>query len=80
MQATTSDYAEELINTEHLSSFSVVEYFCESCGDLTPHHIEESSQQASLCSANATIIPPVSLHECVVCREEQESMIDEFDS
>ena len=80
MEANTSDCVDELVNTEHLITFSVVEYFCDQCGDLTPHHIDDSKKQSTLNSANTILVPPLSIHECVICREEEESMLDEFGS
>jgi hypothetical protein len=80
MEVNTSDCLDELMSTEYLTSFNVVDYFCENCGELTPHHIEEPEQRASLNSSKAILIPPVSKHECVICREEEENMLDGFDS
>ena len=80
METSTSDCIDELVSTEHLVAFSVVESFCDQCGDLTPHHIDDSEKQSTLTSENTTLVPPLSIHECVICREEEESMLDEFGS
>lgn len=80
MESHTSDCVDELISTEHLIAFSVVEHFCEACGDLTPHHIDESKKLSTLSSTDTIFVPPISTHECVVCREEEENSLDGFHS
>ncbi len=78
MPINTNDCADELVSTEHLSTFSVVELFCDQCGDLTPHHIDDYEKRSTLKSADASLVSPLSAHECVICREEKEGMLDEF--
>ena len=80
METDTNDCLDELVSTEHLAAFSIVESFCDQCGDLTPHHIDDSDKQSSSNSEDATLVPPQSTHECVICREEEEGMLDEFSS
>ena len=80
METHTSDCADELISAEHLASFSVVESFCDQCGDLTPHHIDDYEKRSPLKSEDAELVPPLSTHECVICREEEEGIFDEFSS
>ncbi len=79
MESFTNECADELVASEQLNSFSIVEHFCEACGDLTPHHIDESAKQAEKEDQNEEpiLIPPISTHECVICREEEETHINE---
>ena len=76
METSISDCVDEFVNAEHLGVFSVVESFCDQCGDLTPHHIDDSEKQPTLDQTNTTLVPPPSIHECVICREEEESMLE----
>jgi hypothetical protein len=68
---------EELISSEQLQVFNVIEIFCEICGDLTPHHIDGSKihNEEDEISPDAICRAPISLQECVVCRENEESQI-----
>ncbi len=77
MESVNEGCLDDLMSTEFLTAFSVVEYYCDTCDRLTPHHIDESKQQSISSSESTTFVPPMSVHECVVCREEEESMIDE---
>ncbi len=72
------DYSEDLIDTEKLSAFNVVESFCDQCGDLTPHHIEELRPQTNEHQDldEMVLVAPISIHECVICREDEETRID----
>jgi len=76
-----SDAIDELISTEKLSAFSVVDQFCDNCGDLTPHHIDESKVHNSELSSNndKVYVAPISILECVICRGNAESWIDDID-
>lgn len=76
-----SEALDELVSTEKLSAFSVVDQFCESCGDLTPHHIDESKiQNPELSSNNDKVYEaPISTLECVICRGLEESWIMDID-
>ena len=80
METHTNGCADELVSTEHLSTFSVVDLFCDQCGDLTPHHIDDYEKRSTLKSEDAALVPPLSTHECVICREEEEGIFDEFSS
>ena len=80
METNTSDCVDELVSTEHLATFSVVDSFCDQCGDLTPHHIDDYEKRSTLNSEDAALVAPLSTHECVICREEEEGMLDEFSS
>ena len=80
MEITTNDCLDELVTTEHLVAFSVVEHYCDQCSDLTPHHIEDTQKELALETDVATLVPPLSVHECVICREEEESKLAEFSS
>ena len=80
METNTSDCVDELVSTEHLATFSVVDSFCDQCGDLTPHHIDDYEKRSTLKSEDAALVPPLSTHECIICRGEEEGMLDEFSS
>ena len=80
METNIRDCLDEFVSTEHLATFSVVELFCDQCGDLTPHHIDDNEKQSTLKSENSAIVPPPSTHECVICREEEEGIFDDFNS
>ncbi|MCF8060607.1 MAG: hypothetical protein K9K67_14995 [Bacteriovoracaceae bacterium] len=77
MDSYRTECADELVASEQLNSFSVVEHFCEACGDLTPHHIDEPTKQPIKKEKGPILIPPMSTHECVFCREEEETQINE---
>lgn len=83
MDSFSNDSANDLISSEQLASFSIAQHFCEACGDMTPHHIEEiinKVQEKRIdeeSSEDLLFIPPISSHECVLCREQEESHIDE---
>jgi len=75
VESSLNDCLDELVSTEHLTAFSVIEYYCDICGDLTPHHIDDSKRKPTGDSTNTTFVPPISVHECVLCREEEENKI-----
>jgi hypothetical protein len=77
MEDSMADCIDELVSTENLKEFSVVESYCEVCGDLTPHHIDESVKQTDFTDARTIFVPPISIHECVSCREEEEMALDQ---
>ena len=75
------DTTGELIQSEQLNTFSVVEEFCESCSSMTPHHVDESENKENFSEKDdedITIVTPMSVLECVYCREEEESRIHEL--
>ncbi len=86
MEYDISDCASDLIDSEHLKIFNVVDKFCDQCGDLTPHHLDEPKKEIEIADSQNThnfqedhevqIVKPVSLHECVYCREEEECRIE----
>lgn len=66
----------ELILSEQLNTFSVIEEFCTSCGAMTPHHIDESMNKDGFDDDDeVTTVKPMSTLECVYCREEEESRL-----
>lgn len=75
------NYFSNLMAAEGLKSFSIREHFCEQCGDLTPHHIEDVSAESLSESTNQkkTHIAPISIKECIICRNEEEASIDGYD-
>ena len=73
------DTSGELIQAEQLNTFTVIEEFCVNCESMTPHHIDESENKENFSEKDdedITIITPMSVLECVYCREEEESRID----
>lgn len=72
----------DFVDSEKLKSFSVEEKFCEQCGDLTPHHIEDSKEPLNVDrdAASKVFVAPLSTHECIICRDDEETWIEEFDS
>ena len=72
------DTAGELINSEQLQVFNVIESFCDICGDITPHHIDDSKNhnEDDEISPDAICLAPLSIQECVICRENEESEIE----
>jgi len=77
------DSVYELMNSEHLSAFSVVERFCDECTKLTPHHIDESKLEKlenleKRAENEEAFIAPMSVLECVFCRENEESWLGDF--
>ena len=56
-----TDSTEELITSEQLHSFSVVELFCDACDKGTPHQIDDEESD---------------LHICVVCRKDEEEKLE----
>jgi hypothetical protein len=83
----SSDYnnaTDELVESEQLKSFAVVEIYCEVCADLTPHHLDESKaflkDEEYLGEDEIEFVKPLSTAECTFCRENEEMHIDDFDS
>lgn len=77
MDNSIDDCFDELVMSEKLNSFSVIEKFCEQCGDMSPHHIEdELSNNFKKLASGVSEVAPMSLIECVYCREEQEQSLD----
>ena len=72
------DYGDKgLIETEQLQVFDVVDSFCNICGDLTPHHIDDPKSYVR----EEELAPDVVIQaarpetECVYCRENEENEI-----
>jgi hypothetical protein len=84
MSSDYNDSTDELVESEQLKSFVVVETFCEVCSDLTPHHLDESKaflkNEEDLGDEEIEFVKPMSIAECTICRENEESYIDNFDS
>ncbi len=77
MDNNTDDCFDELVSSEKLNSFYVIEKFCEQCGDMSPHHIEEEPvNNFKKLASDVNEVAPMSLIECVYCREEQEQCLD----
>ena len=55
------DTTKELIESEQLHSFSVVEIFCDSCDKTTAHQIDDEEAE---------------LHVCVICRKDEEEKLE----
>jgi uncharacterized protein YcgI (DUF1989 family) len=71
-----SSCSEELISSEQLNTFSIVEIFCDQCGDLTPHHLDDEKEKTQKLSSDKTMEAPISLSACVYCRESEEAEIE----
>jgi hypothetical protein len=78
MEYDFDDCLGELISSEQLNSFSVVDQFCESCEKTTPHHIDESivGESDKLDEEDSVSVKPMSVQECVICARDEESKID----
>jgi hypothetical protein len=70
-----SDCMNELVASEKLNIFNVIESFCDVCSDLTPHHIEEAPGPQEMASW-LKAVAPISTLECVNCREQEENKLD----
>ena len=69
----------ELIESEQLKEFSVVELYCEICGDMTPHHLDDSKaflKEEDDMLEEPDYVSPISEQECVICRENEEQELD----
>jgi hypothetical protein len=55
------DCTGELIASEQLHSFSVVELYCQSCDRTTAHQIDDEEKD---------------LHVCVTCRKDEEEKLE----
>jgi hypothetical protein len=73
-----SGTTDELIESEQLKSFSVLDKYCEICGDIVPHHIDENYNNSNLLEENPDFVAvkPMSDFECVVCRQKEEVKLD----
>ncbi len=78
MNEELEDCNTDLITSEKLNTFSVVEQFCDICGDLTPHHIDDEKEKQKKLSEHKVLERPISESECVYCRESEESNIDDL--
>ena len=57
-----------------------MEAFCEVCGDLTEHHIDESKSynDDDEIDPDAILSPAISTQECIYCRENEENELETF--
>ena len=55
------DCTSELIKSEQLHSFSVVELYCQSCDRTTAHQIDDEQSD---------------IHICVTCRKDEEEKLE----
>jgi len=71
------DSLEDLVSTEQLNVFNIIEHYCNDCDRFTPHHIEENSQELTeSISTQKVSVGPLSIRECVICRENEEESLD----
>lgn len=61
MNIDLSDSSLDLMESEQLHAFSVVELFCHSCDKGTPHQIDDEDSE---------------LHICVFCRKDEEEKLE----
>jgi hypothetical protein len=54
------EISKDLIESECLHTFCIVEIFCESCDKTTPHEISDEDQ----------------IQECVPCKRDEEQRLD----
>jgi hypothetical protein len=79
------DSKDELVRTENLSTFSVVEIFCAECMKMTPHHLDDEVLKALAEAENPDDneeiieVAPMSSKECVFCRGNEERWIMDID-
>ena len=79
MENELDDAVDELIKSEQLQVFNVIEEYCDICGDITPHHIDtpkkynETEQEFD---GEIVFCDPISTKECVRCRENEENKLD----
>ena len=82
MNDNLGDTVKELISTEMLNEFSILEKFCNECTKMTPHHIDEANITLEAVTdeeAEAEYIAPISAHECIYCRENEENWLNNVD-
>ncbi|PIK16010.1 hypothetical protein [Halobacteriovorax sp. JY17] len=74
------EVSKDLILSEQLQVFDVVEAYCDICGDLTQHLIDESKNynEDDEVSPDAIFTPALSTQECVICRENEENELGNF--
>lgn len=75
MSSEFKDTSQDLITSEQLQVFDVIDAFCQICDDITPHHIDDPKNynQDDEISPDAIFSPAISIQECVVCRENEEN-------
>lgn len=81
MENDQNESLEELINSEQLQVFNVVEEYCEVCSDITPHHIDTPKKhngEPKVYDVDTVFCDPISTKECVRCRENEENKLDLF--
>lgn len=79
MENDQNDAIDELVKTEQLQVFDVIDEYCDICSDITPHHIEKAPNKnvSSLEYEPETVFSaPISTKECVRCRENEENKLD----
>ena len=69
------DTSRELITSEQLQVFDVIDAYCNVCDDITPHHIDDQKNYNldDEISPDAVFSPAISVKECVACRESEEN-------
>ena len=80
MNDNLDDSVDELISTEKLNAFSIIEKFCNECTKMTPHHIDEANitlKAETDEEAEAEYVSAISSHECIYCRENEENWLNQ---
>lgn len=70
MYSDLDESVHDLIESEQLNKFSVIERYCEVCQDLTPHKVDEESNE---CNNHVSI----DIY-CVVCKKNEDEDLGEF--
>lgn len=81
MENEQNDALDELIQTEQLQVFDVIDEYCDVCGDITPHHIDtpkKYNEESHDFDAETVFCDAISTKECVRCRENEENKLDLF--
>lgn len=79
MEYENNDGLDELISSEQLQVFDVIDEYCDICGDITPHHIDTPklyNNENHDFEADTIFCEAISTKECVRCRENEEKKLN----
>jgi len=68
------DSSKDLIDSEQLQIFDVIDTYCDICEDITPHHFDSNREfeTEEEIDPDAQLVSALSQNECVYCRENEE--------